>query len=169
MAAKDVKRYDFVKQFCSYIPTPGPSNSTLMPFQEKRRPLTSSNVYKNHYGNFVRCSQNLERIYLLINRRFDKSWQSHTRKCSSAQRRTNNCSMLQHGWTSDILDQMVKNTRQKGVYFIILFTWSEMTKIRTAVAWEVGVVFKGQSNSVGDWKAWHSFFRILYLFGWAWP
>ena len=72
------------------IPTPGPSNSTLIPFQEKRRPLTSSNLYKNHYRNFVRCSQNLERIYLLINRRSDKLRQSHTRKCSSAQRRTSN-------------------------------------------------------------------------------
>lgn len=72
MAAKNVKWYNFVKQFCSYIPTPGPSNSTLIPFQEKRRPLTSSNLYKNHYRNFVHCSQNLERIYLLINRRFDK-------------------------------------------------------------------------------------------------
>ena len=112
---------------------------------------------------FVRCSRNLERIYLLINRRSDKLWQSHTRKCSSAQRRMNNWSMLQPGWISNILAQMGKNTRQKCVCFIILFKWrtSEMTEISTAGAWEVGVVFKGQSNFMGGRKAWHPFSELF--------
>lgn len=162
MAAKNVKWYNFVKQFCSYIPTPGPSNSTLIPVQEKRRPLTSTCTRIITVTLFIASKIWKESICWSTGDLINKSWQSHTRKCSSAQRRTN---MLQHGWISDILDQMVKNTRQKCVYFIILFTWSAMTEIRTAVGWEVGAVFTGQSNSPGGWKAWYSFFRILYLFG----
>ena len=44
----------------------------------------------------------------------------------------------------------------------------QMTEIRTAGAWEVGVVFKGRSNFTGGWKAWCPFFRTLSLFDCAW-